>query len=224
MTIPNIDVRTRFDAVSSRHLLLCGAVASAWYAGLLIAVPRLWDGYCSATQTISELSAVDAPTRTVWGLLAAVYTLLMLAFGWGLWRSAGADRALRSSGAFVLGFGALGLIWPFAPMHLRPALAQGLGSWTDTLHLTLSAVSVVLMLLAMTSASMALGTGFAVYSLGTMAVVLAFGVLTGAEAASVAANQPTPFIGVWERISVGAFLAWVATLSVVRRRDLGGET
>jgi hypothetical protein len=199
---------------ASEGLLVCGLLSSIWYAAMNVVVPHWWTAYSSAGQTISELSAIDAPTRLLWGVLAIPYTLLVTAFAWGVVRSAGPFRGLRTTGLMILAFGALGLVWPFAPMHLREALANGGGSASDTMHLSLGVISVLLMLLAISNASIALGRRFAVYSIGTLVVVLAFGVLTGIDAPKLQANRPTPFIGVWERISVGGFLLWIAALSV----------
>jgi hypothetical protein len=50
-------------------------------------VPMLLKGDSSAYQTVSELSAVGIPTRPLWIWRGSVYTLLMTAFGWGVWGS-----------------------------------------------------------------------------------------------------------------------------------------
>ena len=57
-----------------------------------------------------------------------------------------------------------------------------------------------------------------------MVVLVAFGALTFLDAPRVAANLPTPWIGVWERINIGVFLLWVVVLAIVllRREDSGG--
>ena len=219
MTTVQITEAGRIGDRLSRDLLVCGIISSIWYAAMNVLVPLQWAGYSSAAQTISELSAIDAPTRTLWMLLAIPYTLLIAAFGWGTWRFGGELRAMRATGAVIFAFGALGVFWPFAPMHLREALAHGAGSASDTLHIGLGVASVLLMIIAMSSASAALGRWFTVYSVGTIAIVLIFGAMTGAEAADIGANRPTPFVGVWERISVGAFLLWVAVLSMRLRRS-----
>ena len=43
--------------------LSCGIVSSLLCVAMNVFVPMQWEGYSSAFQTISELSAVDAPTR-----------------------------------------------------------------------------------------------------------------------------------------------------------------
>jgi hypothetical protein len=65
-----------------------------------------------------------------------------------------------------------------------------------------------------------------VYSLATLAILAAFGTLTFLDAPRIAANLPTPYIGVWERINVGAFLLWVVVLAttLLRVKDAAAET
>ena len=82
-------------------------------------------------------------------LLGAVYTMLVTAFGWGVWKSAGRDRALRIVGGLLVAYGSLGLLWPFAPMHQREVLAAGGGTLSDTMHLVLASATVLLMFVAM---------------------------------------------------------------------------
>jgi hypothetical protein len=52
-------------------LLACGILSSLLYAAMNVFVPMLWDGYTMASQTVSELSAIGAPTRTLWVRLGA---------------------------------------------------------------------------------------------------------------------------------------------------------
>ena len=65
-------------------------------------VGLLWEGYSSTAQTISELSAIGAPTRPLWMLLGTIYGVLMVAFGWIVWKSALPTRALRVVGALLM--------------------------------------------------------------------------------------------------------------------------
>lgn len=66
------------------------------YVAINVFVAMQWDGYSSASQTVSELSAIGAPTRQLWVLLGIVYTLLVTAFRWGFWGSARRNCALPS--------------------------------------------------------------------------------------------------------------------------------
>lgn len=199
-------------------LLRCGIAASVLYVVINIIVPLQWQEYDSASQTVSELSAVGAPTRMVWIVLSAPYTLLMIAFSWGVLKSARKNRLMRLAGNLLLIYSLLGILWPFAPMHLRPALAIGGATLSDTLHIALGAITEVIYLVVLGLAATALGPSFRRYSIATLLVLLVFGVFTFAEASDVALNKPTPMIGVWERINIGAFLLWVIVLAVVLER------
>ena len=103
-------------------------------------------------------------------------------------------------------------------MHLRDVLAAGGGTLSDTLHIVLGGVTVVLMLLAMAFGAAAFGKRFRLYSLASLAVLAVFGALTFLDAPRVGANLPTPWIGVWERIDIGVFLLWVIVLATVLLR------
>lgn len=194
-------------------LLICGILSSLLYAGMLVAIPLRWDDYHSASQTVSELSAIDAPTRQLWAIPGALYTVLVTGFGWGVWMAAAANRRLCVAGALIAAYGALGLVWPFAPMHLREVLAAGGGTLTDTLHLALASVTVLLMLLAIAFGARGLTPAFHRYSMVTLAVLSIFGALTFIDAPGLAAGLPTPWLGVWERINIGAFLLWIAAFA-----------
>ena len=197
-----------------KTLLVCGIASSLLYVAMTVLLAWQWPEYNSWSQTISELSAVDAPTRPMWVLPGAAYTVLVALFGWGVALCGGANRRLRIVGLLILAYGSLGLVWPFAPMHLREVLAAGGGTFSDTLHLVLAGVTVVLMLVALGVGAAALGPRFRVYSLVSLVVLGICGALTFGEAPQVAVDGPTPWIGLWERINLGVFLVWVIALAV----------
>jgi phosphotransferase system glucose/maltose/N-acetylglucosamine-specific IIC component len=202
-------------ALLKKALLICGILSSLLYAGINIYVPMLDKGYDAASQTVSELSAIGAPTRMLWVWLCAPYTLLVIAFAWGVWKSAGQNRSLRIAGGMMIAYGFLGVFWPFAPMHLRETLAAGGGTFSDTMHITLGVVTEILFLLTLGFASAALNKQFRFYSIVTFIVLLIFGILTFLDAPGVSANKPTPLMGIWERINIGVFLIWVVVLAIV---------
>src|SRR5688572_2681809 len=88
--------------VARKGLLLCGVLAPALYVAMLVVVPMRWEGYSSASQTVSELSAIGAPTRTLWVVLGIGYALLTTAFALGVLASAGRSRALRVAGGVLI--------------------------------------------------------------------------------------------------------------------------
>jgi hypothetical protein len=195
-------------------LLACGIAASLLYVTMNVFIPMQWEGYSSAAQTVSELSAIGAPTRPVWVALGIVYTLLVAAFGWGIWASTRGNRRLRVVGGLMFACGVLGLFWP--PMHLRGAEV----TLTDTLHIVWTMMSLLLTLLAMGFAAAAFGQRFRLYSIATMVLLVAFGALAGMDAPRIQANLPTPWVGVWERVNIAVWMLWLIVLAValLRRR------
>ena len=143
----------------------------------------VWDGYSIVSNVPSELSAIGAPTRTIWILLGAVYGILMIAFGWIVWASAPPNRALRAVGALLIAHTIFGQFWP--PMHQREVLATGGGTLTDTLHLVWTAVTGTFFVLIVGFGAAALGKRFRLYSLATMVIGLACGFVTGTYASAL---------------------------------------
>jgi len=188
-------------------LLFCGVLASLLYIAMNIFIPPLYEGYNWVTQTVSELSAVGAPTRPLWFVLGIIYTLLVAGFGWGVLKSAGEKRSLRIVGILLIINGLIGLTW--SPMHQRDVLVAGGGTFTDTWHIVMSIITVLLMFLSIGFGAAAFGKGFRFYSIVTIIVFIVFGVLTFTEAPDVDKNLPTPYIGLWERINIAAFMVWI---------------
>jgi len=195
-------------------LLVCGISSSLLYVAMNIIGAMQFEGYSSISQTISELSAIGAPSRPLWLALGPAYEVLVLAFGLGVWASAGGKRVLRVVGGLLVAFGVIGFAWPFASMHQREVLAAGGGTLADTLHIILGMVQVLNMLVAIGFGATAFGKRFRIYSIGTIVLLLVFGALTGLDGPRIQANLPTPLVGIWERISIAGFLLWVAVLAI----------
>jgi hypothetical protein len=207
-----------------RKLLLgCGFVAALLYIGMITLIH--YDGYNLISQVPSELTAIGAPTRALWAWLGWVYMALTLAFGWGVWKSAETNRPLRIVGVLLLVSGLLGFLWPFAPMHQREVLAAGGGTFGDTLHKILGIGTVLLFVLTVGFGAAAFGARFRLYSVATMVLALVFGMLTGIQSSRVGANLPTPYIGLFERISIAAYMIWLMALAIalLRREGTGSS-
>jgi len=198
-----------------KPLLTCGILAGALYVAMTLFVGMLWDGYNATDQTISELSAIGAPTRPIWTALATIYTTLMIAFGWIVWKSA-RHRRLRILGALLFTQAVFGVFWP--PMHQRAVLAAGGGTLTDTLHIVWTIVTSLFFMGALGFSVAGMGKRFRFYSLVTMVIVFACGAWTATYAPAIQHNLPTPWVGVWERINTNAFMLWIAVLAVALLR------
>ncbi len=196
--------------MARKALLICGVLASLLYVSMNVLGAAQFEGYHSASQTVSELFAIGAPSRPLWVWLGIVYQVLMIAFGWGVWASAGRSRALRTTGGLFLAYGVVGLAAPFFPMHQRGA---GM-TLTDTMHKILTLVTVLLMVSAIGFGAAAFGKRFRVYSIATGVMLFVFGALVGLDAPRIEANLTTPWVGVTERICIGVFLLWVVVLAI----------
>lgn len=206
------------ETMRPRALLGCGIPSSLLYVGANVLGARRWRGYSLTSHTVSELSAIGAPSRPLVIPLLTAHGALVIPFGLGVWESAGRKRALRVTGALLVGLGASDLPAPFFPMHRREALARGEGSRTDTMHIILTSVNSLLILLAIGFGSTAFGKRFRLYSSATILVLVVTGGLTATQASRVEANLPTPWAGLTERISIGGYLLWQVALAIALLR------
>ena len=201
-------------------LLTCGIISSLWYLATNIIVPLQDQHYNVASQTVSELSAIDAPTRTLWVLLCIFYSLLLIAFGLGIWLISEHNKKLWFVALIIIFDAILGFFWP--PMHLREVIAAGGETITDTLHIVWTIIHLVFVLLMIIISSSALGKGFRIYSIATILVFIVFGILTSKESPGIETGEPTPYIGIWERINIAASMLWIivfATALLLRKID-----
>ncbi len=198
-------------------LLGWGALASLLYLGADLLAATRYEGYRYASQAISELSALGAPTRPLAVSLAVAYHVLLIGFGMAVWEAARGKRAVLATGGLVIACGLVGLVAPFFPVHVRGSTP----SLTDAVHVALASVTFLLVVLQLAVGSRAAGASFRVYSIATLAVVVVLGALAASAVPGIAAGEPTPWLGVAERICVGAYLLWVGVLDFVL---LGAET
>lgn len=195
-------------------LLICGVVAPLLYIATDLVLSQLYKGYSYTDQAISELSAIGAPTQTLWIVMTFLFNPLLIAFGIGTGKSAGKKRSLRITGTLLALWGIMGFAWLFFPMNMRGAI----GSTTDTGHLILSGVTVILITVFIGFGSSAQGKWFRFYSILTIIIMLIFGALVGMQAPRVAAQLPTPGMGIVERISVFSPMIWILVLSLLLLR------
>lgn len=193
-------------------MLYCGIISSLLYVVANIITVLLYKGYSPINQTVSELSAIGAPTRPLWVALLSVYSMLVLAFGLGIWQSGTNNRPLRIMSILLLTDTVIGVFWP--PMHQRPVLAAGGGTISDTLHIAFTMITVPLMMLIIIFGAAAMGKVFRLYSVSTLVVLITAGIITGIDAPNIQKNLPTPWIGVWERINIASYMLWVIVFTM----------
>jgi hypothetical protein len=232
-TIDRAPARTPRDAPAAdtrqivrKVLLACGVLSSALYiVAADVVAASLFDGYSRISQNISELFAFGAPSRTAFLALGLVYSVLVIAFGIGVLASAGGKRALRVAGWMVIVYGSLGFTGPFFSMSQRSAI-EGPMAFNDLMHIILTAALVLSLIAVIVLAATAFGTRFRLYSIATLVAMVVGGALTAMQAPQLAAGEPTPWMGLTERLGIGPSLLWLAVLAVAlwRRQGTGPDS
>jgi hypothetical protein len=198
--------------MTQRILLLAGIAAPALYIVTDIVASLYWREYSVFSQTVSELIAIDAPTRPFVVPAFVIYAFLVYAFGVGVWQSSGPRRALRLSGLFLITKEILGVIVTlYFPIHLRGVK----GNFSDVMHGILTGLGVLCILLAIGFAAKALEKQFRWYSIATIVLLFVCGSLAGMQGQQLVANQPTPWMGVFERVNIYGFMLWNIALAIV---------
>ena len=200
-----------------RFLLICGILAAPIFILTdIIAATLIYPGYDYSAQQVSELSAIGAPSRDFWMIMGYPYNLLTLAFAGGIWLAAGRRTGLKVTAALIVLFAANSFLWGWiAPMHMRGTRFTE----TDTRHIAFAVSAVVLMVGFITAGALALGRKFRIYSGITVAGMLTAGGIVSTQIAAIAANQPTPWMGLVERVSVYSPMIWMLVLAIVLLRE-----
>ena len=76
---------------------------------------------------------------------------------------------------------------------------------------------------AMAFAATLLGKRFRYYTYATIVILVVFGLLTSLYIPRFDTGEPTPWVGITERINIYATMLWVAVLAIGLRRATGAE-
>lgn len=196
-------------SMDTRPLLACGVAAPVLYVAGDLLGSAFYPGYSYRDQAVSELFAIGAPTSTLVATIFTISSLLLLPCARGVWLSSGGVRALRVL-AWMLVFDALDTIplWTAFPMHMRGAPQD----FSDTMHALLAVNPFVAA--AIVCGIVAFRGPMRTYSIFTLAalVVLAAGAFHYVPA--LAANEPTPWMGIGERGGQYLHQLWLAVLCI----------
>jgi hypothetical protein len=182
-------------------LLVCGIVAPLIFAGANVVGGVLWSGYNFTNQSISDLTAIGAPTRAAVVPPFIAADLLLMLFGLGVWGSASQNGALRVVAGLLVVYGVVNSAAEFFPNRLGETpgpLSPGV---------ILTAAGVISLLLAIGFGAAAYRNWFRFYSIGTLLVFAALTVLGLAQAKAR--------VGAQERVLSFGSLLWVVMLAVV---------
>jgi hypothetical protein len=208
--------------LATKILLACGIAYGVLYivANDVIAA-TIFDGYSRADQAISELSGTEAPSRPFLTAMLSIFTLVVIGFGIGVWKAAQHSRALRATGGILVAQGIMFPLWLLFPMTSREEMVQATTPANDVGHLILGALAILFIIAEIGFSAAAFGKRFRVFSVAMAVTVLVFGAVTGMLSSEITAGHPTPWMGVVERISYGAWLLWMGMLAVVLLRTQG---
>jgi hypothetical protein len=196
---------------SEKFLLACGVFASALKIAADILTGRRWKGYSFVHQSISELSAIGAPTRSLVVPLDVAYDALMIAFAAAVWRLAGDNSLMQITAALI---SANVLISLFVILFLPMRIAQDGRPTASTVHVVLMATGMVFFLLAIGLAGAAHNDWFRLYSYGTLLAYLALALGRFLVPSRSTSGSPRPTIGAQERTMVLGYLLWVVALAI----------
>lgn len=192
-------------------LLICAFPASLLKIGTDILAGFLWEGYNFTSRSISDLSAIGAPTRPLVVPLDLMADIFLTAFALGVWLLASGNRALRITAGMLIGNAVFLLIGVFFPFHLNEAIS----SVTNTTNTIIIGVSVLFLLLAIGFGSAAYRNWFRFYSIGTFLVFLVEDIWATWATPFVLAGQRGPLVGIQERTMLYGYLLWIVVLAVV---------
>jgi hypothetical protein len=195
--------------MTRKWLLICGILSSLVYVAADV-LGGIWlEGYSHMSQAVSELSAIGSASRPIVVPLLMAHSVLVIAFGFGIRASADRKRALLVAGSLMIALGLLDLTASFWPMNPRGTER----TLTDTIHIIGTAVTVLVIVLAIAFSGRAFGRLFGAYAIATILAMLVFGGLTAILAPGVESGQPTPWMGLTERINIYSYLLWQVVLA-----------
>jgi hypothetical protein len=206
--------------MSRQFLLGCGIASSALYiVGDILGTLR-YPGYRYTEQQVSELFAAGSPVRPLMLAFSGFgYAALVIAFAVGVWTAARPQRAARATGALLIGYALTGLVTgAIFRMDTREVLAAGTGDARNALHAPGTVVMSLCLIVAMGFGAVLRDRRFRFYTYATMLTLVVFGVLASLQAGRMVANQPTPGMGLEERVNIYALMLWIAVLAIALLR------
>lgn len=213
--------RLRTSPAIRRALLATGLASSLLYPVIDLLAGLSYDGYSFYSQTISELGAIGAP-HPPWLLpVFLTYTVLVVTFAVAvILEGRRGNRKVSRVGWMLLAYMVVGSGTSIFPVHVRGAAA-----FADELpHIVTGLAAIAVIVATMAAGSVALSKRFRNYSWTTIATLLFFGALTVPFGMKLAAGEPTPGMGIVERLAYYSILAWIGGLSVALLRRANADS
>jgi hypothetical protein len=205
---------------ATTRLAWAGLAAAVCYTAVVLLGGLATPGYSHIGKHVSTLYQSGAPNGTWIAALFAIYNLLILAFGGGVFRLVSNHGGMRQrnghAGAAALMLTAMA---GFVDLVFRQDPIGSPATMAGTLHVAFAGVASLLTILAIALvASWALARqelrGFGRYSVATLVVIAVSG-----PVAAVATALQSPTMGLLERIPIFGFVQWAGVTSIILARS-----
>lgn len=201
-----------------RWLLVCGILAAGIYILTDIAAATAYPNFSYRDQAVSELFAIGAPTSQFVVPLFSLSSALLFLFALGIWFASEGDRARRLLALMFAGSALVAFaLWNFFPMHMRGAER----TFTDKMHLFLATNPFVLGTLLV--GAFGFGGRFRWVSVAALAAILLLAVFGFHYAPAIDSGQPTPGLGISERLGQYIYQIWQIALALLLLGRGGGS-
>lgn len=198
-------------APTSQTWAVGGLLAVILYVGTTVIGGLVVPGYSHIGDPISQLTAPSTPHRGWWALGYVAYNLAVALFATGFWKLAPRSWPLRTASVLLVAGAVAGVaqVTAFPQDDGRdPVTTAG------TLHLWLAGVSALTTVVVCVLCGVGLRhlEGWRAVSTLSYAVAAAILVSGGIAAALVASTS----MGLFERVPIGLFLAWIVAVALHR--------
>jgi hypothetical protein len=200
----------------NKIFMLCGMLAPVVYVIAVIMGGILRPGYNHRSQFVSELIEAGAPNKSLLNPLFALYNLLTIAFGIGLFTrfraiSKNKGKVSGSLGALMLvAEGIFGFLTVFFPQDPQGAPVTSTGK----IHIALAGLSsmttiITIFLMGFWFRTIHSFRGYSIYSFISGIIVFISGGLAAFTGATL-----SPILGLMELITIGGFLQWLFVIAL----------
>lgn len=193
-----------------RALLFCGVFSPLLRMATDIIGGRLWKDYNFASRSISDLSAIGAPTRSLVVPLEIASLLFSILFALGVFSLARDNTLLRITAVMLFGSGVFSLIGAFFPVHL----AEGMTTSTNKTNTIIIGISVLFLVFAIGFGTASFKDWFRYFSIGLFVVFLVEDVWATWGKPFTLGGERGPLVGVQERTMLWGYLLWMVVLAV----------
>jgi hypothetical protein len=197
------------DAIQ-KALLLCGVLSPFLRVATDIIAGKLWKDYNFVSRSISDLSAIGAPTRSLVVPLEITSLVFSILFAIGVWSFTRDNTLLRITAVMLLGSGVFSLTGTFFPVHL----AEGITTSANKTNTIIIGISVLFLVLSMVFGAAAFKGWFRIFSIGMFVVFLVEDVWATWGKPFTLGGERGPLVGVQERTMLWGYLIWMAVLAV----------